>query len=242
MIGKIKNLPLSQYVDFLKNNRYFSFVRYGDGEWSALLETSGKIDFYETQLLSPESNRDMREALIQNFNSSGIIFGIQKYAVRIMGERIERFLKENNLEISWVDSDIFHHASIDGTIFPLIEEMRKKKVVVVGPKFLEKLPDRTFNIIRFIEVPGNNAYSKKDEIMKAILEIHQELKEDIVYSFSTGFLSKILILNLYRKMPNNFLIDFGSVWDVFCGNKSRKYSKSKQYTIQILNKNLGIKT
>ncbi|MBA7684682.1 hypothetical protein ES703_93088 [subsurface metagenome] len=114
------------------------------------------------------------------------------------------------------------------------------KVVVVGPNFLRGIAGRVFNYCAFVEIPGKNCYSDKDRIMSDILNIHQKSSENIVYSFCCGPLAEPLILELHEKMPKNFLIDFGSLWDVFCGSRSRKYTKSKAYTQEILNQNLGL--
>lgn len=232
---KIKDIPLEEYINRLKNNQHFSFVRFGDGEWLSLFQSFGRVSC-DKQPLSVELQKDMQKVLI-NGSKLDIIFGMQNYALKLGSKRINKFLFDNNLNIDWVNADVFHYACRDGKLFPLIEELRKQKIVIVGPKFLRKLSERTFKYSAFVEVPIEDCYRDKERILKEILKINKKMGEDTVYSFSAGPLSKILIRDLKEKMPDTFLIDFGSLWDTFCGETERGYTKGMSK--EILLKNLG---
>ncbi|GAI18083.1 unnamed protein product, partial [marine sediment metagenome] len=95
-----------------------------------------------------------------------------------------------------------------------------------------------FRYHAFIEVPSKECYSSKASIALDILEVHKRVSEDVVYSLSCGLLAETLILELHERIPGNFLIDFGSLWDIFCGCKSRGYTKGKGYTREIYYRNL----
>jgi len=234
---EIKNIPLSQYVNRLKNNEYFSFVRYGDGEWIALFRGAGWVSC-RMQSVSKEIQADMLQSLIAHVSAPRLIFGLQHYAVRRFEKHIGRFLHRHKLKnISWVEADVFHYASLRGLLFPLIEQLRQMKVVIVGPNFLYKMKEGIFNYSAFVEVPLRNCYAHQESIKSNILSIHERFRENVVYSFCCGPVAETLILKLQDEMPENFLIDFGSVWDVFCGKRSRRYTKSRKYTDDILRTN-----
>lgn len=236
---EIKNVSLSQYIDRLKNNKYFSFVRYGDGEWNALFGVRGMAG--RAQKLSLAFHEDMKKALLEGSKFTGVFFGIQRYALGRMRNGIKVFLIKNSLNISWVDADVFHRASRDGSAFPLIKILREKKMVIVGPDFLKHLSKQTLPHTRFVEIPSKNSYGRKDEILKAILTMNKEIGNDVVYSFSSGPSAEVFILNLHKRMPQNFFIDFGSFWDIFVGRRTRGYMYKHCYTNEKLKRNLGIK-
>lgn len=229
---------MSQYVDRLNDNKYFSFVRYGDGEWWALFTGDGEVSC-GLQFVDRKIQTDMLQSLIAHANRPGLIFGIQGHAVRLFENRIEEFLHRHKLQnISWLEADVFHNASQNGLLYPLVEQLRKMKVVIAGPNFLRIIKNGAFDYCAFVEVPQTDCYAHQERIKSSILGIHEKFRENVVYSFCCGPLAETLILKLHEKMPRNFLIDFGSLWDVFCGVRSREYTKSEKYTNNILKRNL----
>ena len=239
--AKIKDVSLQKYVDRLKNKEYFSFVRYGDGEWRTILEGSGMVAC-RMQVINPKIQSDMIRSLTEHASEQGIIFGMQDYGFRIYKQLIPDFLQKYKLEnIQWTDADVFHNASRDGLLYALIEQLRTMKVVIIGPSLLRNLSGH-FSYAEFIETKAKNCYADQAAIKSEILRVHKKLKEDVVYSFCCGPLAETLILDLYSQMPNNFLIDFGSLWDVFCGVRSRGYTQNDKYTDNTLRKNIGLKS
>lgn len=235
-IIQISNYPVGHYVNWLKHNDYFALVRYGDGEWTSIFRDAGNIAHY--QPLSPKFQADMAWTLARGATMPKAFLGMQNYAMRKMGARIEEFLESHDLVIPWVNADVLHYASRDGELYPFIEALRQKKTVIIGPRYLRKL--RVMNYAEFIEIPAKNCYKVRQEIIEKCLEIRKRLGDGAVYLFSAGPATIVLIIRLVELMPNNFSIHCGSLWDPFLGIKSRKYMKSPKYTDQILRRNLGI--
>lgn len=235
---KRRNIAFSQYVNLLKRDKFYCFLRFGDGEWWTIFRTTGRI--MGQQPLSTKTQRDMRRGLIRNSKSS-IIFGMQNYALRTMGDRIGEFLRNNKLlHIVWTEADTFHYASRDGKLFPFVQQLRNKKTVIIGPRYLRPLKDQAVDYLKFIEVPQFNAYGKKQEIEAEILATQEEFGDGLVYNFSTGPAANIFMFDLWKKMSKNFFIDLGSLWDVFCGKRSRRYMNKRNYNSRILKKNLNL--
>lgn len=114
-------------------------------------------------------------------------------------------------------------------------------MVIVGPGFLKRLQNRALKFQGFIEVPTTNAYGSFTSIANAVRATHDKLGQDVVYSFSTGPSAEILIQDLFPEIKNSYLIDFGSLWDIFCGHRSRKYMRKEKYSPLKIHKNLGLK-
>lgn len=172
-----------------------------------------------------------------------IYFGMQSGMLRSgkTKHRVVGYLNRNRANRKWVNADVFHRASRSGKLYSLIKLMRKKKVVIVGPKFLKQLKVRTFSIQKFIQCPSSNAYAAYDVIIKAVRSAYVELGDDVIFSFSTGPSAEIIIQDLVAEIPNSYLIDFGSMWDIFCGRRTRKYMSKEKYLDAQIHRNLGLR-
>ena len=178
---KARNLPLDNYINRMVHKRYFSFVRYGDGEWKAL--TQQKRQNGRDQWISEKLHNHMNRSFV-NCPKNGIYFGIQRNMIRNPAIAL-KYLRKHHLKISWVDADVFHSASRDGVLFPLVRQLRKMRVVIVGPNFLRKGFKKVVKCKQFIAVPSRNAYGSYQSTADAIRVAHKKLGDGVVYSFCT---------------------------------------------------------
>lgn len=224
---------LTYYTDKLRQNIPFSFSRFGDGEWNAILGKPGSnCDGHE---YFPEMGIQLGNAVI---NPLDYCYAIQNMAIRNEGRRITRFLKQHDVNLEWHNSDVFHYANMEGLFFPMIEALREKRVVIIGPSHLRDLQKNCFQFEAFIEIPLQNCFLKLNEIRDEILDFGRD-KKGIVYALSASMPANILIHELFPVLgKNNWLIDFGSVWDIYVGVKSRRHYNSEGWE-NIINKNIG---
>ena len=83
---------IGDYVDKLKRNVPFSFSRYGDGEWNAILGKPGmNCDGHE---FFPEMGKLLKQTVL---NPLDYFYAIQGAALRGEGKRISLLLKNNML-------------------------------------------------------------------------------------------------------------------------------------------------
>lgn len=233
-------LPLDWHISRLKGKQYYSFVRWGDAEMKALICDSGHTKGHGRYKLSPWTKKRMNQALLKYYQEEDLIFSCPDRMLAWMNEQNRSWLEKHKLlGIKWLNCTMFKGASAQGKLFPLINELRTQKVIVVGPEFLRALRKQVFNYLDFIEIHLHKGYLDKTVIPR-VLESQKKYGNGIVYSFSAGIGTNIFIPNLHRRMSGNFLIDFGSVWDKFCGVVSRHYMKSKYYSEETLLKNLGM--
>jgi hypothetical protein len=217
----VQPTPLSVYVDLLNANAPFSFSRYGDGEWAAILSRKGRnCDGHE---YFPQLGERLRNALLR---PKPYRYGMQNNALRRSGIAICRFLRRHRIKLDWHNSDVFHYANRDGRLFPLIRALRQKPVVMIGPAYLKKLDTILFPFASFVEVPQKNCFLEADSIAAALRK-YGHRHAGVVYAFSASMTTNVLIDELYPLLgSSNWMIDFGSIWDIYAGVRSRSvYAK-----------------
>lgn len=240
MLVQMHRVGLDWHLERLRNKQYYSFVHYGDGEWRALTRDSGNSGGWGRYKLSRQSKKAMNKALAKYYSGKTLFFGCQGSMINKMNQQTQAFLAHYKLlKIKWITGDVFSGASKRGKLFPLIAELRKHRIVVVGPKFLKRLSQRLFNFIHFIEIPERTGWLLPSTF-RHVLACRKKFGNGILYSFSAGIGTNILIPLLHEKMPGNFLIDFGSVWDPYCNRRSRRYMIRKHWRKNIAKKNLNL--
>jgi len=133
--------------------------------------------------------------------------------------KIERWLRQNNVSIKWHSGEVFHRASRARQLTPLIKQLWQRPVAVVGPKWLRKLPFAK----SFIEVIPKDCWKNVDSIERQL----QNISAGTIISFSAGPTTKVLIHRLFPILGDIcWLIDFGSLWDPYCGVVSRTYHRA----------------
>ena len=147
-------------IEKIKNNIPFSFTRWGDGEWIALSGGKGK------NCDKHEYFSDMGKNLKDILNSNPPYYmGLQPLAQNIMSRII---LKYNH--INWIDSDIFHDASINGDFNKFFSACDGKNIILVAPDYMIGLNKFIKTITKHIIIPSVNCWLSKDKILKKINE------------------------------------------------------------------------
>jgi hypothetical protein len=207
------------FVEQVARREPFTFTRWGDGEWLAVLELLDKAQSPEQDFL-PELCRDVREVVLSR---PSYRLGMQPYALRLYGESIEPFIVQHNLEdLDWIWSDVFHHANIHGELVRVASEIRSAPLVFVGPEHLRGISEK-LDAHAFIEVPAYNAYHSLADVLVRVEDVLRGASGPSFVSVSMGIAANILIHRLYRQFSDHMLCDMGSVWDVHAGVKSRGY-------------------
>jgi len=236
------------YVDKIERGEQFSFVRYGNGEWECVLDL-----FHITRSGSQRFSPSLREALIKTVTEQRIgnyypaIQCIKYLELQPMNllEKIKEWLLFNSAYPFWYCGDVFHNAAGKGDIYideneivyrhvddnanlyPLVKAISNYHVVVVGPPWLQKLPF----VDTFVEVKPRDCWNDFEEIRDSLL-----CYRDSVISFSAGPTTKVLIHNLYPQIGDTcWLIDFGSLWDPYCGVNSRSYHREMSSDMKFKN-------
>lgn len=256
---EVKQLPLDWFVDNLKNNIPFTFSRWGDGEW---LTTLGFYGMHNSNgcTFTKELSDDFRTVLKRQNPYYHAILKIARRERKVPyqggwvpygGPVIDKWLSENNITIEWYDGDVLLEESLKGRLFPLVEQVREKRVLYVGNQRLRGLNMRGvgfFPYTAYIQPPQQNAHKVKDQLLADIFSTIEKNKIDFI-GWSSGLAGKVFIDEVWMKYPEITQIDFGSMFDGYFEpmpnvNKagSRSYIRKGQYDwTELSRKNTGSK-
>jgi len=225
---------LDFYVQKLQQGEPFSFVRYGDGDWNYLLKREKYSDHKGRVLYTPELYAALTASILEP-RMSNYYLALQNHSyLKPQGflPKIDRWLKQHKApDINWHFATVFHRASEGGQLGPLIKALQNRPLIMIGPEWLRKLTFAT----KVIPIPSKRCWPNA-----ALVEAQlQRIANGSVISFSAGPTAKVLIHRLAPILgQHSWLIDFGSLWDPYCGIKSRQYHK--KLSVKTMRHNLGI--
>ena len=192
-------MTYEELLDNLEQGVNLSFSRFGDGEFNCMYgKRGGNCDhhFYF---------RDLGKALRDVWDDPKGIVAMQSLGYGIWKERIG--------EGDWPDADILHHASAEEGLKRFWEALSDRDVIIVGPHHIKSL-----RCDMFIQVPKRNCWLEHDNIKK---EIERVILPGDVVLYSCSMMAGVLIHEMYAEDITQ--IDTGSVFDPYCGVKSRGY-------------------
>lgn len=211
------------WVDKLKKGEHFSMARWGDGElycmWGKKGQNSNGCKYY------PE----LRQALLEAMKGKDEKF---YYGLQRVLPRDEKRIMEEYPEINWHETECFSEAVAAGGLYPLIEQLNKMDILVIGNKNIESATAQIIDWNEFCTVQASNAYDEREAVLEAVKNCSG--KEKVVL-FSCGMAANAFIAELHGKV-DGWLIDLGHIWDPFTGLMSRCDLEGK--TLEDINKNL----
>lgn len=225
-------LTYESLVEKLIEREYFSFTRYGDGEWNAMLgcDRPHNCDGHE---YFP----DLGKRLIKCLQSDPKYYlGIQSLAMRQRGDEITQWVNNycSQKIDTWSNADILHHASIKGKLpqFFSVINAASDDIILTAPEYLIPIRNK-ISYGTFITVPEKNCWLHYDRLIS-----------DIAYGIKTACKqSKYVVVLLVASMPANVLVhdlysvfgdratilDIGSVLDPFVGKNTRTYHSKEEF-------------
>jgi hypothetical protein len=226
--------PLGWFASRLEQGEPFSFARYGDGEWNAILGVAGaNCDGHQ---YFPELSRDLEAALRAPGRYQ---FGVQPLALKVMGDRIHQWCQANKVSVAWCDADVLHDANKAGRLLPLVKALRRHPVVLVGPPHLASLDAALFPVARFIQIPAKDCSLEKARILAEVTAALEQATAPTVVAFSASMLANVLIHELFPRFGGrHWLLDLGSLWDVYAGVRSRGVYQDRDWA-RLIARNTG---
>lgn len=220
---EVNPLPLKWFVRNLKENTPFTFARYGDGEWLTILGYYG-MNNSNGCTFTKELSDDMRKVLYHQRPYHHAILKIARRERTVSykgmqyeygGKAIQRFLDDNNITMPWYDGDVLLEESLKGKLFPLIKQIREKRVLYVGNHRLRGINMRGkgfFQYISYVEPPPRDTHKVMDDIL---YQIYREIRKNNInfIGWSSGLAAKVMIDEVYARHPEITQIDFGSMFD-----------------------------
>jgi len=219
----IQKLKLDFLVAHLKKGIPFSFARYGDGEWHAILGDEGEN--CDGHKYFKKMGQELSESLKTPF-----LHGIIPAVSREIGEsRVQSYLESIGLpDKTWCDGNIFVDALKSGELRSLVEVLRTKRFIYVGPRFLTTFCYEVLGVALMIKIPQVNCYLRNQHTETIIREVSHTTGVEVI-GFSASMATNCLIANLYPDFGRTTtMLDFGSIFDPFPsrGRRCRNYQKT----------------
>jgi hypothetical protein len=189
----------------LEDNVNFKFARYGDGEFNCMFGKTGhNCDGHQ---YFPE----MGARLIKAIQRADYMIGIQPLAMGIYPDNVLKLTQGKKI----YNADVLHNASIDGTLSKFLDAVSTRYIILVGPVHLTHF----FNAVHIV-IPDKNCWKQYENVRQQI-QFHIDGVHNAVVLLAASMMSEVL-LDDFRDDYHTF-IDVGSVFDPYCGVKSRKY-------------------
>lgn len=206
---EIKKFGIGYYVERLSLGEPFTFARYGDGEWLAILGRYGILNADGCVIDKPLS--DLLRGVVRA--QRPYQHAMLTIAMREYGDEISAWLKDNNITMPWYGGNVFLYQSLKGNLFPLVSAIRKRRVLFVGNSRLRGLNEYGFFEYKdYIETPPIDAYKSRDRIMNDVFRSIDKNRVDFI-GWSAGFAAKVFIDEVFTHHPEITQIDFGSMFD-----------------------------
>lgn len=196
----------------------FSFSRWGDGEFNAILGNNPKnhnCDMHEYFSDMGERLQRILWSFTEYVKPQPYIMGLQPLSLsHSRALEVQKLI--DGLNIKWVNADTLHNASIDERLKRFFEVLKTRKVVLIGPKHLEFF--KTTHLV----IPDLNCWKVYEGVKEQVNKfIWQNPKENVIFLLCASMMSEVLIHD-FKDVGCTF-IDCGSVLDPYAGVKSRSY-------------------
>lgn len=214
-LSEVDHFYFEKFCHNLKNEIPFSFARYGDGEWAAILKSDGE------NCDGHQYFDDMGTSLSEIIGSPvDYYIGIQPLAIRAMLPRMGAlaFPHQN----SFFNADILHKASEYGIIHQFFAAMANRRIILVGPEYLRD--QYVLQIAEHVLIPEKNCWLERDNTLAAL---HSTLTaENDVVLFCASMAANVYVDQMYTAYgKKHSFLDIGSLLDPFAGKLSRGYHR-----------------
>lgn len=209
----MNDLTFDIMLNMIRESIPFSYARFGDGEWNAILQKKPGGRNCDGHEYFPELGQALRRVLEER---PDYYLGLQNLArEQNTGNKEFDWLVALN---HWTDNEILHRASIKGRLKEFFAALTGCRVIMVGNPSLANVP---FRYDWLIEIPVNDCWTKY-ELTKA--SIGSFIKRGDVVLYSASMMSEVLIHDF--KDAGITQIDCGSVFDPYVGKQTRTYHKN----------------
>ena len=208
------NKEIEFFITKLKNDEHFKYSRFNDGELIAVSQSSPVGNNCDGHSYFPEMGKRLLSVLLNYKPSNHYFIESWKYWYDELPhiKRTVDAIHRDNPELMCLPDDFIRRSHENDPIkfIELLETLKNKKLVIVGPDYLSNL-SRFFDFYHII-VPTRNCYLETDRIISDIKKINVD--GGTIFLFSASMATNIII-DEFAHDENNTYLDWGSVWDTF---------------------------
>ena len=230
------SIRVDTILQYLRDNKKFSYIRYNDGEWFAIRgysnnNSSVNCDGQRYDTVGPELWDQLKSTQVKKHCNSGDLIIESNSMIGYGWFTWETFLEKIHIKFQKVNFLDEILSDCPRKMIDFFEILKNKHIILIGPYYLKKV--KALNIQKFIEVSTTNCYDKIDEIEQTLIDSVPSHTNAVIL-IAAGMATNILVIRLLNKnMNQHTMIDVGSGFDVFVKDeRSRAFRfglKSKRY-------------
>ncbi len=223
---------VSLYAALIIDRIHFAQAVYGDGEWRCIfgMGTHNSND----EVYAPE----LRDGLLRTLTEP-----VGQWCVLWPGgagpdarARVSEWIARHQPDIRWIPFRPICWAAVFGFAGPFFEAVRSRRVVLVGPEHMKRLPAEVVDPSAYVTVPDGSAWRVVEEMCQSVRDA---VEVDDLVLFSSGMASNLAIHALWPELRGRAtLFDLGSVLDPYCGVFSRRAYQDPVWQRDIMPQNL----
>jgi hypothetical protein len=225
-----EDLTYDLLLQYMRDGTPFTWSRWGDGEWSCLLQNRPGSANCDGHHYFPDLGKALKDILE---SQPPYFLGLQRLATeQLMGNDEFQRLRGMN---QWCNNELLHHASIKGRLGEFFEALKERQVsqeiiLVANAHTVKKLLPLGEIGFKSVVIPEKDCWNKWLDIQYEIDEAiksatHINVMPVILYCAS--MMSNVLIDKTYTYCKAVDIgitqIDCGSVFDPYCGRNTRSY-------------------
>jgi hypothetical protein len=226
-------------TEFLKLEKPFTFLRYGDGDFIAMYPSS------VNRIIGANNKsyitKEVQTKLIESYSVDR-----DNYLVGTLNKIEHPRSMRKNVNFGLVDRVVPIHPSTQYSSIGIQEAfldfpdlfinfcslLNKKKSVYINSYFDSKVEGYIGKVVKFIQVTETNATKQHEEVLNQFNLLELDSFDHII--LSCGQLARVLGKDLYDKFPTKTIIDMGSTSDMFA-LQSKLLAKQKIKRSHIIN-------
>ncbi len=231
----IQNDNIKKFIfDNIKNNQKMSLSRYNDGEWVCMLKIPDK-NLYNVHKVKWDKNTEdfVDKNITPVVKTIPYYVGISNEVLKseVMVKHIYDYIKD--LQI--FDGGLFARWQITGVLFEMLELLKDKNVIIVGPDYLANLKkyinfkhiitDNELKLKKNTLITKNNGFKDRCAVVYQYDDLAKQLEDSIVDKcvvlYACAFVSKKFIHDYHER--DIIQIDVGAAFDNVCGLQTRPW-------------------
>lgn len=224
------------YAQMLGRRQHFAQAAYRDGEWACMLGRDGVNA--NGEVYHPGLADALRHTLREPVGQWCVFW--QPVGGRLgadLHQKARAWIAEHYTGVPWIVDRPFAAANRMGVIAPFLRATRERRVVLVGPRHMDRLPRDVLTPAVHVEVPDATAWRVTDDI---VAEISDAVQPDDLVLFCAGMASNLMVHRLWPMLQDTVtLLDIGAVLDPYCGVYSRSTHRNPEWRENVMMKGGG---
>lgn len=229
-----------KFLDKVKNNEKFSFIRFADGEgsivkndpqWIKRKRTSSGWEHKIGDPIHENFRKELTESL--SYNDENYYIGIpckedHQKRFHYLFDYLKNLTTVPEEQLTF--ATVFKDANWQRFLSEFMPLVTQKECYLIANEFCKQPSEDWLQFKKIFTVPKQNAHLHTKETTENILNyINENNIQNAIFLFASGPGTNVIVYNLWRINKNNTYIDIGSTIDNYLFKHSSCKGKSRQY-------------